>query len=50
MSDSSNHSKQVVSINDETEVKSGVVSINDETEVKSGVSQSLRVSACRNIL
>jgi hypothetical protein len=37
MSDSSNHSKQVVSIN-------------DETEVKSGVSQSLRASACRNIL
>lgn len=25
MSDSSNHSKQVVSINDETEVKSGVI-------------------------
>lgn len=34
MSDSSNHSKQVVSINDETEVKSGVIIAEDSVKPK----------------
>ena len=34
MSDSSNHSKQVVSINDETEVKSGVIITEDSVKPK----------------